>query len=82
MMKKDEGYNGWKNYETWNVALLIGNDEGLYNLAKKSKDYENFQNKLDDIMEGWPIAYETPDGVAWCDVLVDVVAINKMIGEL
>lgn len=22
-----EGYNGWSNYETWNVALLIDNDE-------------------------------------------------------
>ena len=21
-------YNGWKNYETWNVALWIGNEQG------------------------------------------------------
>jgi len=28
---KEEGYNGWKNYETWCVSLWIGNDEGLYN---------------------------------------------------
>ena len=27
------GYNGWKNYETWCVALWIGNDEGSYNYA-------------------------------------------------
>lgn len=27
-------YNGWKNYETWNVALWIGSDEGLYNAVR------------------------------------------------
>lgn len=24
-------YNGWTNYETWCVALWLGNDEGSYN---------------------------------------------------
>lgn len=24
----EKQYNGWTNYETWNVALWIGNDEG------------------------------------------------------
>jgi hypothetical protein len=23
-------YNGWSNYETWNVALWLDNDEGTY----------------------------------------------------
>lgn len=26
-------YNGHKNWNHWNVALWIGNDEGLYRLA-------------------------------------------------
>ena len=25
-----EGHNGWKNYETWNVALWIDNDQSTY----------------------------------------------------
>ena len=28
-----QGYNGWTNWETWNVALWIGNDPGLYELG-------------------------------------------------
>lgn len=27
-------YNGRKNYNYWNVSLWIGNDEGLYGLAR------------------------------------------------
>lgn len=27
-------YNGHKNWNHWNVALWLGNDEGLYNLAR------------------------------------------------
>jgi hypothetical protein len=26
----DHGYNGWTNYETWNVALWIENEEGSH----------------------------------------------------
>jgi len=29
-MSKDEGYNGWTNYETWCVHLWLSNEEGSY----------------------------------------------------
>lgn len=29
-MAEDERYNGWRNYETWQCTLWIGNDEGMY----------------------------------------------------
>ncbi|MEA1997712.1 MAG: hypothetical protein U9N61_00090 [Euryarchaeota archaeon] len=28
MTNEEEGYNGWTNYETWDVALWINNDQG------------------------------------------------------
>ncbi len=30
-MSDEKGYNGWSNYETWNVKLWMDNDEGSYN---------------------------------------------------
>jgi len=28
-------YEGWKNWETWNVALWFGNDRGLYETVRE-----------------------------------------------
>lgn len=30
MATEDQRYNGWTNYPTWNVALWLSNEEGLY----------------------------------------------------
>ena len=39
--EKDTTYNGWKNYETWSVKLILDNDERLYHEAR-----ERVQNVL------------------------------------
>ena len=78
----DTQYNGWKNYETWNVALWIGNDEGLYSIGKECEAYADFQ----DSMKSWgwpdPLGWQTPDSVAWSDSGLDIKALDEMIGEL
>jgi hypothetical protein len=38
----DISYNGWENYETWNVALWINNHQSLYNTLHEAGDYEVF----------------------------------------
>lgn len=75
-MNKDT-YNGWANYETWNVALWIGNDEGLYSLARESKTFKRFKEILQEIGSE-PIASMTPDKVAWGSFRVDEDEIEAM----
>jgi len=72
-----EGYNGWSNYETWNVALWIGNDEGLYHIARESRDYESFADTMRELG-----SLETPDGVAWNDSGLDTDELDSCIREL
>lgn len=33
--EKDTTYNGWTNYATWGVALVLDNDEGSYNYVRE-----------------------------------------------
>ena len=73
----DTTYNGWTNYETWNVSLWIGNDEGLYNLARTCSDYFQFVDKI----LSWG-SQETLDGVSWTDPMLDVCELDEMIDEL
>jgi len=72
-------YNGWKNYETWNVALWIENDEYLYSLARASSSYRQFLRKLEGT-EG--LDQQTPDGVSWKDSGLDETELDEMIAEL
>lgn len=75
-------YNGWKNYETWNIALWIGNDESLYHIAKDCINYEEFTDKLKSFGE-----IKTPDNVYYGDQLndyhsLDIDSLNKLISTI
>lgn len=76
--------NGWKNYETFNVALWIQNDESLYCIAKESSSYNGFLIQLNDIIQSGDLDFKvtTPDGVKWNDPKIDVDAIDKIIKDL
>ena len=69
----DTSYNGWCNFETFNVALWINNDEGLYHLAAECGDYETLVYRLYDEYG----VNETKDGVAFKDPKVNVIQLNS-----
>ena len=69
----DISYNGWNNYETWNVALWINNEEGLYHLSQECGGYEEFVKCLYDEYG----VTETGDGVKFNSRRVNVVQINS-----
>jgi hypothetical protein len=77
-------YNGWKNRQTWNVALWINNDEGLYRAAVNFLRNRPTSEApyLDFIAEAGLENATTPDGVAWDDVGLDLVALDEMMREL
>ena len=74
---EDTSYNGWKNHATWNVALWINNDEGLYNFAKDFNSYEDFRQTLRDVD-----FIETPDRVALNDSALDIERLDELIAEI
>lgn len=53
-----EGYNGWKNYETWVTALWFGNEYG---------DYLEIQELVAEIKEEY-----APDGDEITDGVIDI----------
>lgn len=82
-------YNGWANYETWNVALWIGNDEFLYNTAKACVEFcDNTETPYSKfvrcMMEGQIGRFlgTTGDGVSWDDSNIDADEMNEMMAEL
>ena len=72
-----ETYNGWANYETWNVALWLQNDYELYKVAQKYDRYDALIPRLE-----YTFGQITPDGVRWMDPTIDTNELDEMLAEL
>jgi hypothetical protein len=82
-------YNGWSNYETWNVALWMQNDEFLYNTAKACVEYcgdnETPWAKFVRCMMNGQIGrhmVQTRDGVRWDDEAINEEEMIEMMQAL
>ena len=52
MTDVNETYNGWTNYETWQCALWLGNDEYLYSLAQSATDEDELKDLVETHLSG------------------------------
>jgi len=80
-MSADGTYNGYANYQTWNVCLWISNDLFLHNLANRCGSYDQFKYMLREMFEHHDMRYETPDGVAWNDSGVNLAELQEFWTE-
>ena len=71
----NETFNGWSNYETWNVALWIQNEFSFYALALACGSYREFLFAIAVDSAG----LATPDGVSWFDPALNFAELDSMI---
>ena len=68
-------YNGWSDWTTWNCALWINNDQGLYSIAKTCEDWFDFIAAMSEYDMN-----KTPDGAKWTEA--DYDEMSEMMAEL
>ena len=72
-------YNGWANYETWNVTLWLGNDETMYNFARAWAEH-GYKSLSHQLVETFGAV--TPDGVYWKHADLDIDRLNEYLLEM
>ena len=78
---KPTPYNGWTNYETWNVAQWLTADPDGYELCKYHRDKGNYYADVALELNRRGVT-QTPDGVLFWSPAIDTVALDEMLYEL
>jgi hypothetical protein len=52
---QEKGYNGWTNYETWNVKLWLDNEQSTYNdmcsMARRATEAYKLAQQIKEYVE-------------------------------
>ena len=73
-------YNGWTNFETWQVALWIDNDKRLYECAQYCGRYNYSFEAFKSVVRNWKGDWQS-DIKNWDNPLINVDEINEKIRE-
>ncbi len=86
--RKDTTYNGWRNRATWNCALWMDNDYGLYQSAVSfTKSWVAKRGKKGGVYAAFIRAQgmdseKTGDGFKWLSRDLDYRALNENMFEM
>lgn len=79
-------YEGWKNRQTWNVALWLNNTYDLYMAAVKfmeKRTHPKANNHYARFIKEQGLADQrTGDNIAWLGSRLDYKALDDMMREL
>ncbi len=57
MSKSERGYNGWSNYETWNVKLWLDNEQGsseeVRSMARRARSVGDLAEQIKGMVMIW-----------------------------
>ncbi len=65
-------YNGWTNYETWNVALWMDNDYPSYQFARSCKNFQEYRQGVEPL---------TGDGVSLYDPKLNIKELDEILQQ-
>lgn len=78
----DTTYNGWKNRETWNTALWIGQDPLYTEAVEFVKSYQGSAPYVDFLESCGLDTQATPDGIRYVSEELDYPRLDEMMMEL
>lgn len=83
MTTTDTTYEGYANYETWNVALWINNEYSLYlEAVDVAHTYAGPHYYAEFLARRGFADLKTPDGVAWSDPTLDTATLDALIADM